>query len=389
MSLSQCHFDKPTSHSQVQTRWTLPAGKKIFAPSVKLLDIALNPNKPSYFPALVGAYACVKRIQLRLNNRLVDLWTSQAVLPYLIAQSGDNEKQFGINSVLYGTGNNVKYDPTTKLLTLERPLVDANKATIKLPIYLDLLNNIGIIDDSIEIIIDWEQSISKLLCPVDPEDPATEFTIDAPFLSYETLNGDYSQPDNVPYRMWLNDQFAVPSIDVSGTMNQYEVRSNAFNKKTLGRMMLVNTPSSINSGNPNTDAETLYNLFGYYQSTPMVKENFNVALDGRNILTFRNVNNDATKLSVSHDTWGQAVFVTNGHIHANKSVLIDLSGSPLNGFASYGCVELNSFVDKELAMTYRRFSDNNTLYPTVAEQLIINAIAEVKCMLVKGEKVYL
>jgi hypothetical protein len=40
-------------------------------------------------------------------------------------------------------------------------------------------------------------------------------------------------------------------------------------------------------------------------------------------------------------------------------------------------------------MTYRRFSDVVATYPTLAEQLIINAIAEVKCMLVKGEKVYL
>lgn len=389
MSLSQCHFDKPSSHSQVQTRWVLPAGKKIFAPSVKLLEIAINPNKPSYFPALVGAYACVKRIQLRLNNRLVDLWTSQSILPYLVAQSGDNEKQFGVNSVIYGTGNNIKYDPTSKLLTLDRPLVDSNKATIKLPIYLDLLNNIGVIDDSLEIIVDWETSPYKLLCPVDPNDPPTSFNIDAPFLSYETLNGDYKQPDNVPYRMWLNDQFSVPAITTDSTMNQYEIRSNAFNKKTLGRMMLVNTPSSINIGDPNSDAVALYGLFGYYQSTPMIKENFNVALDGRNILTFRNVNNDATKLSVAHDTWGPAVFVTNGHIHAQKSVLVDLAEAPLNGFASYGCVELNSFVDKELAMTYRRFSDVVATYPTLAEQLIINAIAEVKCMLVKGEKVYL
>jgi hypothetical protein len=346
MSLSQCHFDKPVSHNQVQTRWVLGSGKKIFAPSIKLLDIEINPDQPSYFPALVGAYACVKKIQMKLNNRLVDLWTSQAILPYLIAQSGDNEKQFGVNALLYGTGNNVKYDPSSKLLTLDRPVVDSNKATIKLPIYLDLLNNIGIIDDSVEIIIDWENNINKLLCPVDPDTPATAFDIAAPYLSYETLNGDYKQPDNVPYRMWVNDQFSVNSIDVSGTTAQYEIRSNAFNKHTLGRMMFINTPSSINNGTPHADAQDLYNLFGYYQSTPMIKEVFNVALDGRNILTFRNVNNDSTKLSVTQDAWGPAVFVTNGHLHAKKSVLIDLSGSPLNGFASYGSVELNSFVGK-------------------------------------------
>lgn len=390
MSLTQTFYDKPSSHSNVQTRWTIPAGKRIFAPSIKILDLGIELNQLSYFPALVGAYGLIKKVQIRLNNRLVDIWNAQQLLPLLVSLSGDNEKQIGINSVLYGTGNNVKYDPVSKLLSLERDIVHDKKYSLKLSVYSDLLNNIGVITDSLEIIVDWESDINKCTVPVNSLTPATTLNILSPYLSYETLNDEsYVQPNEVPFRMWVLDQFSIPAITNSSENQQYEIRSNAFNNHVVGRLVLVNTPSSLLTGTPTIDMEKLYSLFGYYQSTPMAKENFNIAVDGKSILTFRNVNNNATKASLLADAFGPTVFTTNAHIHSVQSPLVELQNTALNGYASYGCAEINGRIAKELALTYRRSSDNNVTYPSLASNLIINCIAEVKCLLKDGLKSYL
>jgi hypothetical protein len=395
MSLSQCHYDKPQSHSTNQTRWVIPAGKKIYAPSMKLLDLKIKPDKDCYFPALIGAYSAIKRVQIKLDNRLVDVWYAQEMLPLLIAGLSDNDGQKCINRALFSSGNNVVYDNTTKLLKLDRPLVQAGgnapTSTLKLLVFSDLLNSIGVITSAMEIIIDWETDVSKLFCPKVISSPPTSFTIDAPYLSYETLNGDYKQPDKVPFRQWVQDRFNVPAIAGNNETQRYEIRSNAFNAKTIGRMVLVNTPQCIENASANNDIEQLYSVFGKYMSVPMKLENYNAAKDGRLIFSLRNVNNDSVKLSTTVDAWGDAVFVTNGHIHSKKSVLSELQAgsSILNGFASYGSIEINDYVSKELQLTYMRTSDVNATYPTIAENLVISAIAEVKCELVNGLKVYI
>ena len=390
MSLTQIFYDRPSSHSNVQTRWTLPGGKHIHAPSIKILDLGITVDHASYFPALVGAYGLIKKVQVRLNNRLVDIWNAQQLLPLLIAGSGDNEKQVGINSVLFGSGNNVKYDTESKLLSLERDPVDGKKYSLKLFVYSDLLNNIGVITDPLEIIVDWESDLKKCLVPVDPETPATTLSVLTPYLSYETFNDtSYAQPSEVPFRMWVLDQFSIPAITNSSTNQQYEIRSNAFNNHVVGRLVLVNTPASLTVGTPDIDMEELYNVFGYYQSTPMAKENFNIAVDGKSILTFRNVNNNATKASLLADAFPPTVFSTLAHVHSVQSPLLELQGAALNGYASIGCAEIGGRVSKELALTYRRSSDDNTTYPSLASALTISCIAEVKCMLKDGLKSYL
>jgi hypothetical protein len=390
-NLSQCHYDRPQSHTQTQTRWVIPGNKKIYAPSIKLLDLVITPNNPAYYASLVGAYGCVRRVQIKLDSKEVDVWYAQSVLPYLVSASADNEKQLNINSVIYGTGNNVKYDTATKKLSLYRPLVGPS-VSLKLSVFSDLINSIGVINSDMEIIIDWDTNVAKYLLSANGS-AVTSATISAPYLSYETLTGNWEQPPKVVYRQWLEDVFSVPAITTDNTSQQIEIRSNAFNNKNIGRMLLTNIPASIanvsTSSAVSADLTQLYNLFGYYMSVPMKQENFNIAKEGKNILTFRNVSNDAVKLSVAHDAWGPATFVTGGHYHSVAPVLKELSSATLNGFCSYGAVEINDLIRKELQITYKRTSDANTTIPALGNQLLVSAVAEIKCALVNGEKQYL
>lgn len=396
-----CCFDKPIAHTQTQTRWVIPAGRKVSAPSMKLLDIKLNPNQSCYYGALIGAYGCIKRLQLRVNKQEVNYFFSPEVLPYILASNGDNEYQRGVISVLNSTGNNVVYDQTSKLLTLERSLVDSQKAEIRLPLLSGFLNAVGVLEDEIELIIDWQSSSSELakyLCPVNPLAPVTAINIEAPYLSYEILEGtSVSQPDKIQFVELVPDQFIIPAIGDNNTqVTAPIIRSNAFNKKIIGKMLFVNVPSEISTNN---DTKALFATFGSYLSVPMSNESFNVNLDGVGLLTMLNVNNDATKLGITIDAFNkvQPHAVSLAHVHSKTPVLkelnVNISGTSvkqLNGFFSYGAVELNQRVNQELSVVYQRRSAVNATYPSLSESMVLHAIGEVHCAWVRGQgKVYL
>jgi len=395
------HYDKPISHNQTQTRWVIPAGRKVNAASMKLLDIKLNPNQECYFAALVGVYACVKRLQLRVNKQEVNYFFAPQVLPYILASNADNELQRGVLQVLHGTGNNIVYDEASKQLSLERSLVDSQTVEIRLALLSGFLNAVGILEDEVEILLDWDtQGFTKFLCPVDSAAPVTSINIEAPYLSYECLEGSsLTQPESFQFVELVPDQWYIPAIATSNTqITSPIVRSNAFNKKVIGRLMLINQPESISTADPNDDAKALFSVFGSYMSVPMKSESFNVSLDGVGLLTMLNVENLSLKLALAVMAFGvQPHAVSLGHVHSKNPILkelqVDIDGETepqLNGFFSYGAFELNQRVNQELALTYQRKSADNALYPTLAEPLVMHAIGEVHCMWSRSKgKVYL
>lgn len=387
-SLVTSHYDKPSSHVGTaggQTVWRLPA-RRIYAPSIKILDLKFNPNTPCYFNPLVGAYGCIKRIQLRINGVEADLFYACDMLPYLLCQS-ENELQKGLNAPIFGQAP-VVYDQTTKLLKYDRPLVDANLQSVNLPVYLNLLKNIGVIEDPIEIIVTWQPSVASFLCPVNGTAP-TSMSIDAPYLSYETIHDDkFKQPASVVYNQFVTDNWLIPAISSDNTTVQTEVRSNAFNGKLMGRLLLSTIPQSIYTNAPAVDVSGIYNVFGPLMSFPQKNARWNIASDGVQRLTMRGVQNESTNLSIAVDAFGHSNFVTGSHYHSKKSPLLDLSGAPLNGFAAYSALELNEKINKELQFSYSRMSDTNATYPSLASSLIIVATGEVKCLW-NGTKNYL
>jgi hypothetical protein len=186
---TQIHYDLPISHSQTQTRWVIPRGSSVSSVSMKLLNLQLNPDKPCYFSALLGIYACVSRLQLRINKKEIDYYFSPEALPYILASSADNEGQKGIFSVLHNTGNNLSYDEASKLLTFERAPVDSTTCEIRLALLSNFLKVVGVIDDEIELIIEWNSNVQKYLLPINSVDVVSSITITPPYLSYETMEG--------------------------------------------------------------------------------------------------------------------------------------------------------------------------------------------------------
>jgi hypothetical protein len=387
------HYDKPSSHSQSQTRWVLPAGKRIFAPSLKMLDIKITPSTPCYYASSVGVYGCIRRIQLRLNKREITQFNARRMLPLALASMGDNDYQKGISSVLFGSGNNVAYDYKTRLLTLERPQV-GGRNQILFRHLLDILNSIGVIEQELEIIVDWmPQSQSKdFLCPVDIDASVTSYTIDAPYLSYETLTNDkLQQPKEVMFREYIQDEWTIEPIATDNTIQPpLGLRSNAYKGKTVQRLILSNQPSSLLS-TPAEDLKILYNLFGTHLSVGQKAENFAIIVNGVNLLTRTN-SNDATKLAFTQDSWGSSSATTHAHINTLNSVLKEFpeaSNDYLNSYFSYAVLELNAYIQQDILINYTRTSDTSN-HPSLKDQMILSGIAEVLCKLdANGSKVYL
>jgi hypothetical protein len=406
-NLTKTHYDRPYTSSQSQTIFKI-SSHKIYAMSMKLLDLKVTPLDndgnvvPSYFPTSVGAYSCIRRVQLKLKSLEVDNFYAQSILPLLLSELS-NEEQKGLASVLHLSGAGVSYDQASKKLVFDRPVSTENSASLKLGVYLDLLNKIGVIDtkaNDLELIIDWERDVNKIFIPVDSTNKATKFTINIPYLSYESFVGVHAsmeQPDNVTFVQRVEDVFNIEANSSVGTSVTNQIRSNAFQQKTVGRMLFVNKPRTIEDGNPAADMTELYNAFGFYQSTPMYLENMNVSQTGQNIFTMRGTSNPGVSLATVADCWGPFNFVSTGHYHSKDSVLKDLpgnanNGKSLNGFAGYTGIILNRRINKELQVTYSRTAPSNITvgagYPSLASQMSLFACGEVFCVLKNGVREY-
>jgi hypothetical protein len=394
MQSTTINYVKPLSHSKTQTRWVLEAGSKCFGPSIKIIDFLLAPNQASYWPALIGSYSCIKSLEIKLNGKRIDYWEAREYLPYLLSAMSSPEQKVGVDSVLYGIGNNVSIDVPSQLLSLNLQVVDQKSVQMKLKVMSDLLNNIGCITDKMEIFVNWMESVSDVVVPVDPTNPAASMNIGAyaPYLSYETMIGDFKQADKPQWHQLIRDVWTIPAIEGDNTQQAYELRSNAFSGKFIHRLLLANLPVGYKTA---TDCQKLYQTFGGFMSVPMKQESWNIAMNGRNILSFRNSSNNAVALSIVHDSLSPAYFTSNAHIHSKFSPLLQLvspavntESDQLNGYAAYGGLEISDR-PKELALSYRRTSDVTANWPSLTSALNIIAVGSVLVSYVNGEKVYI
>ena len=394
--LTQIHYDKPVSHSSQQTVWRIPANSKVFSNSMKMLDIKVTTDGvPANFPLLIGAYALVKSVEVKLNSKSCDLWNSKLLLPYMLAQRADNERQWGVMKELYKTGNNLSYDGQTDLFNFSSDLVSSSTSTLNFTFFSDLLAKIGIIDDVLELIVTWETDKAKIFVPTTAT-VVGDYTIDPPYLSYETVDMDLKQPEIVYFRQWITDQFNIPSVVAAAgqtATKRTENLSNAFNSKFVSKVMFINQPADIagasqNSGSVYVSEIDLYKKFGKFLSIPMIKESFNISVNGRAVYTSNSNTNDASKLSMCVDSWGAACLLSNSFFHSKAGTVNGLnSAGNINGFSSFGACELNQRINKQLQISYQRTSDDTGLQTAFNQPMILSCIGEVLTSLQKGVKV--
>jgi hypothetical protein len=381
----------------------LPAGQNILGASLKVNDLRLTPNVPSFFPVQSGAYACVSRVQLLKNKKLVTTYTARSRTPVLLsALYGSNDLQ-KVLSVLSGTGNVVRYDPKTKLQFYERPVVGVDSAQIELRLLLDVLNHLTVINDELEIRVTWitQSRAKEAFVPVSAADTVSSFTINSPYLTFETLNKDMKQPEKVIFNEYIEDSVVIP-VGAADQLQNVKVSTNAFIGKTVNNLVLSTLPSSVVSLDPSAGFDPLFRLHTTQMSIACPQERFTLNVNGSDVLG-NSSSNDAIKLSFFHDVMKMKglspIAISNAHISKTAYSLVNEIPNEVNedgiapsdyvtGYYSYMGVQLNKRVNQFININYQRQGSAGT-FPEFDEQLSLRLVAEVPCALVGDVKSYL
>ena len=397
------HFNPPQSNSVIESRWVLPAGQNILGASLKVNDLRLTPNVPSFFPVQSGAYACVSRVQLLKNKKLVTTYTARSRTPVLLsALYGSNDLQ-KVLSVLSGTGNVVRYDPKTKLQFYERPVVGVDSAQLELRLLLDVLNHLTVINDELEIRVTWitQNRAKEAFVPISSGDTVSSFTINTPYLTFETLNKDMKQPEKVIFNEYIEDSVVIP-VGAADQLQNVKVSTNAFIGKTVNHLVLSTLPSSVVSLAPSEGFDPLFRLHTTQMSIACPQERFTLNVNGSDVLG-NSSSNDAIKLSFFHDVMKMKglspIAISNAHISKTAYSLVNEIPNEVNedgiapsdyvtGYYSYMGVQLNKRVNQFININYQRQGSAGT-FPEFDEQLSLRLVAEVPCALVGDVKSYL
>jgi hypothetical protein len=394
---STIQYNRPTFFSQKQVRGVFQPNQSILGATSKMLDMEILTDVPCYLPPTLGVYAIIQNIQILLDGKIQDInQTHPQWLSYMLSVLADNQVAKDKMSVLHGTGA-VKYDQVSKKLTMQKVKTStvtqpSYKFEVLLPLMSNLLSQIGIIQQKLEIIINFVPDIRKVLLPVNPDHTITSAVISQPYFSFECLHGgDYKQKDTIEFTSYVGDILTIPAITSPAVgVNQIKgIRTNAFNNKTLLKALVSIVPSSFEAGLPNTDALQIYQNFNKFVSIPQKGQWWNIAYDGNNLLNYRNVENNSFGLSLASMALGASHSACQAHLHTEESALVELENAVLNGWYGYTAVEVNKFITRDLVMQLYREAEDDETYPTLNEQLSLYVTGMVKTAIVKGVKVYL
>jgi hypothetical protein len=390
---STIHYDQATFFSQKQTRIVIAPDQAFFAPTLKMLDLEIVSDIPAYLPPTLGVYSLIKRIQVLVDGKIQDVNSVHAeYLPYVLPTLATNQQMKDKMSVIHGTGV-VAYEPVSKKLTMKKVLVStlttpSYKFEVVLPLISNLLAQFGVVQQKVEIIIDFVDDIRSVLIPVTPGATIAAATVSRPYFSYECLQGDYKQASAVEFTTYIGDLLTVPAC-VADERQLKAIRTNAYNGKYLTKILVNKKPVSIATGAPNADALKIYQNFGKFVSIPQAGEYTNLAYDGNNLIDFNNINNPSFALALATMSFGESQAASLAHVHSVQSPLVELTDAALNGWHSYLSIEVGRKVTRDLVMQLYRVGRNGTNFPTLNEQLQINMVGLVRTALINGQKVYL
>lgn len=387
------HFNPPQSTSTVQTRWVLPAGQNVLGSSIKINDLICQPNVPCHFPVQSGVYAVISRVQLYKNKKLVNTYVARRRTPVLLSSLyGSNDAQ-KVLSVLSGTGNVVRADPQTRLQFFERPVVGVDSCQVELRLLLDVLNHLTVINDEIEIVCSWipQARAKEAFCPVDQTQTVSSFTINTPYLTFETLNKDMKQPDKIVFNEYVEDVITVPAV-AENTLQSAKLSSNAFINKTVNHLLISTLPASVVSLNPSENIESLFNLHTTQMSIACDQEKIILNVNGKDVIGNSQAN-DAIKFSLFADVMAMKglspIAISNAHLgNQANSILNEIPSNEITGYYSYMGVQLNRRINQFINIDYQRKGTSETV-TTLNEALSLSLVAEVPCALVGDVKTYL
>jgi len=373
----------PASSSTERTFFRIPAGVKFYANKVRLLNFSLlnNSSQPIYFGPR-GIYQIIKKISiLSLAGSEVDFCANMDILAIKMLHL-QNSAQYSLARQLM---QNMCVSVTAPSMSqLELTEAQGKADGTKIQAYIDITFALGflrasrLLDKGYTIVIEYE---------TDPEVHGIPggYTFDTfPALAIdECLTGEPADSaTSVVYPTIISDRLYInPTAATVGQINQTQVRLNSFFNQFIKTFYYY----------LDYDCKTNTSANPYHLARSAPQEELSLVVDGRKILMYKGVDTDARKAALLHDFSGEfclpGVAPAYFGVGSTQPLAIDPSGvsgewglkNPntkiiMNGVYSYGAVQLDQFVQIDLAVYYNYLVTGT---PSINQPAYLNTMAEV------------
>lgn len=343
---------EPAGHSNSQTSFKIHGS---VLPNMRLGNVGQTQPSGLTPPANVGAFAHIKHIFLYDGRNVITQQRNFNDLMsfMLLRETNDYNSEFGrianFNKLGYRnfyTGANAaaSYSRKTVIkndLNLAFDTADAPESTrdarLLLKEHLQMLNQVPVLSDKVfkqlRLVIEYETNPDKNCT-------TTNLAVAAPVPKRPTLIVDrvhdekverdlLGQLKNVQWMEYEQDNFFqdgdIANNGASSTLNTV-AKVNGFNNKNLQRIVIAKRNAS-NARMFNANQAIGY---GPYASIFGLRHEYQVTVNGRNILPRDRIKGPNRELALLNDTWGNINLHEDSHIQMNSGIPV-LNNAPLLG----------------------------------------------------------
>lgn len=315
------------------------------------------------YNGLVGALGVIKNIALYDDNQLLDqvleapTWLGFKAVNNKNQQSMDLESNLRKNRV----GNCLSgKDAGTNMIGIKLDEWEVNAATtgtiaannghrgyLRLKEVFPLLNNMdgGIpttVFKNLKVVIEYSQDINDYMGTTDD----TNTTTTEPVLVVDEVVGErgiqkFGNFRGVQYASIEHDRVNVPALVADAdftnlapdTLKTTTLNINGFDNKTVGRCLMVKTPTLLASYKTGNDNHRMGKLGSY----AMRGEALQVRINGSSLFAGRGLTNPAQRQAMTNDSWGVCSFEPFSHLSGySEADAVNRSGKYHGGDSDVG-----------------------------------------------------
>ena len=314
----------------------------IYLTNWRLLNVgAVGTTGAKAYNGLVGALGVIKHISLYDDNQLLDQVLEAPMWLGFKAVNNKNQDSMDLESNLRknrignclsgrdeGAGmNGLKLDEwnvNPASTGKNDGSVLGHRGYLRLKDVFPLLNNMeGAIPTTIfknlKVVVEYSQDLDEYM--TDTSD--TNTTTTEPILVVDEVVGEkgvqkFGKFNGVEYTSIEHDRVNVPALvvdtDFSNTnpapLKQTTLHINGFNNKSVGRCLMVKTPTLLASYKNGTDNHRVGKLGSY----AFCGEAVQVRVNGSSIFSGRGLTNPAQRQALVNDVWGVSSFEPFSHL---------------------------------------------------------------------------
>jgi len=373
----------PASSSSDRTFFRIPAGLKFYANKVRLLNFNLlnNDSQPIYFGPR-GIYQIIKKISiLSVAGSEIDFLSNMDILAIKMLHM-PNSSQYSMGR---GLMQNMCVSVTAPSMSqLELTEAQGKGDGTKIQGYIDLTFALGflrasrLLDKGYTIVVEYETD------PVVHGIPGGYTFSTFPALAIdECLTGEPADAaTSVTYPTIISDRLYInPTAASVGQINQTQVRLNSFYNQFIQSFYYY----------LDYDCKTNTSANPYHLARSAPQEEISLLVDGRKILMYKGVDTPARKAALLHDFSGEFCLPGVAPSYWGVGDTLPLATDPsgvsgewglvnpntkviMNGVYSYGCVQLDQFIQIDLAVYYNYLVTGTT---SINQPAYLNTMAEV------------